>query len=56
MIGGVAPDDAPRRLDIEMVLLGGRTDTLSEFRSRAAAAGLEVVGMHDRLVELRHAL
>ena len=40
VIGGVAPDDAPRRLDIEMVLLGGRTDTLSEFRERAARAGL----------------
>jgi hypothetical protein len=41
--GGVAPDDAPRRLEIEMVLLGGRTDTLAAFRERAARAGLEVV-------------
>src|SRR4051794_16245681 len=56
VIGGVAPDDAPRRLDIEMVLLGGRTDTLSEFRERAARAGLRVVAMHGRLVELRHGL
>jgi hypothetical protein len=56
VIGGVAPDDAPRRLDIEMVLLGGRTDTLSEFRERAARAGFAVVGMHGRLVELRHGL
>ncbi len=56
VIGGVAPDDEPRRLDIEMVLLGGRTDTLSEFRERAARAGLQVVGMHGRLVELRHGL
>jgi 2,7-dihydroxy-5-methyl-1-naphthoate 7-O-methyltransferase len=38
----VAPDDAPRRLTIEMVLLGGRTDTLTEFVGRAADAGLEV--------------
>ena len=41
--GGVAPDDAPRRLEIEMVLLGGRTDTLAAFRERAARAGLDVV-------------
>ena len=33
--GGVAPDDAPRRLEIEMVLVGGRTDTLATFRERA---------------------
>jgi hypothetical protein len=56
VIGGVAPDDAPRRLDIEMVLLGGRTDTLSEFRERAARVGFAVVGMHGRVVELRHGL
>jgi hypothetical protein len=43
VIGGVAPDDAPRRLDIEMVLLGGRTDTLAGFRERAARAGLAVI-------------
>ena len=43
VIGGVAPDDAPRRLEIEMVLCGGRTDTLQTFRERAAHAGLEVV-------------
>jgi hypothetical protein len=41
--GGVAPDDAPRRLEIEMVLLGGRTDSLAAFRERAARAGLEVI-------------
>ena len=41
--GGVAEDDAPRRLMIEMVLLGGTTDSLSAFRDRAAGAGLEVV-------------
>jgi 2,7-dihydroxy-5-methyl-1-naphthoate 7-O-methyltransferase len=42
VVGGVAPDDAPRRLTIEMVLVGGRTDTLTEFVGRAADAGLEV--------------
>jgi hypothetical protein len=41
--GGVAADAAPRRLMIEMVLLGGRTDSLAEFRERAARAGLDVV-------------
>jgi hypothetical protein len=41
--GGVAPDGAPRRLEIEMVLLGGRTDTLAAFRERAARAGLDVI-------------
>jgi len=56
VIGGVAPDDTPPRLDIEMVLLGGRTDSLSAFRERAARAGLEVVGMHGRVVELRRGL
>ncbi|MCD1260150.1 hydroxyneurosporene methyltransferase [Paenibacillus athensensis] len=42
VIGGVCPDDAPRRLDLEKVLLGGTTSTLSEFRRLAAAAGLVV--------------
>ena len=41
--GGVAADDEPRRLMIEMVLLGGRTDSLEAFRERAARAGLDVV-------------
>jgi hypothetical protein len=58
-MGGVAPDDAPRRLDIEMVLLGGRTDTLSEFRDRSARVGLAVVAASRQdsgryVVELRH--
>jgi hypothetical protein len=42
VVGGVAPDDAPRRLTIETVLVGGSTDTLTEFVTRAADAGLEV--------------
>jgi hypothetical protein len=41
--GGVAPDDAPRRLQIEMLLLGGTTDDLETFAHRARRAGLEVV-------------
>jgi hypothetical protein len=43
VIGGVAADDAPRRLVIEMVLVGGRTDSLVDFESRAARVGLAVL-------------
>jgi 2,7-dihydroxy-5-methyl-1-naphthoate 7-O-methyltransferase len=40
--GGVSPDDAPGSLTVEMVLLGGRNHTLTEFRELAREAGLEV--------------
>jgi len=40
--GGVSPDDAPAGLSIEMVLVGGKTNTLAEFRELAREAGLEV--------------
>jgi hypothetical protein len=43
VLGGVAPDGAPRRLTIEMVLVGGTTDSVAEFRDVAGRAGLEVV-------------
>ena len=43
VLGGVAPDDAPRRLDPEMLLVGGRTSSLARFREQARDAGLEVV-------------
>jgi 2,7-dihydroxy-5-methyl-1-naphthoate 7-O-methyltransferase len=43
VMGGVSPDDAPRRLVIEMVLVGGVTNSLAEFRELAGRAGLEVV-------------
>ncbi len=39
--GGVSPEDAPRLLAIEMVLLGGKTNTVAEFRGLAHAARLE---------------
>ena len=42
VLGGVAAADTPRRLTIEMVLLGARSSTLTEFRGLAAEAGLEV--------------
>jgi SAM-dependent methyltransferase len=42
VLGGVAADDAPRRLAIEMVLVGGRSNTLAEFGTLAREAGLAV--------------
>jgi len=43
ILGGVSPDDTPHRLTIEMVLLGGTTNRMAEFRKLAAEAGLEVI-------------
>jgi hypothetical protein len=43
VLKGVGPDDAPRGLVIEMVLLGGKHRTVAEFRELARAAGLEVL-------------
>jgi len=40
--GGVSPDDAPASLSIETVLVGGKINTLAEFRELAREAGLEV--------------
>lgn len=40
--GGVSPDDAPASLSIETVLVGGKTNTLAEFRELAREAGLKV--------------
>jgi hypothetical protein len=42
VLSGVAPDDAPRPLTIEMVLLGGKHRSVSEFRELAREAGLEM--------------
>jgi SAM-dependent methyltransferase len=43
ILKGVGPDDAPKRLSIEMVLLGGKYRTVAEFRGLARQAGLEVL-------------
>ena len=43
VMGGVEPDDAPRRLSIEMVLLGATHNSVAEFRELAGRAGLQVV-------------
>jgi SAM-dependent methyltransferase len=58
VMGGVRPDDAPRRLGIDMVLTGSRTNTVEEFRDLAGEAGLEIVAARARqtgglVVELR---
>ncbi|HEX6473380.1 MAG TPA: methyltransferase [Streptosporangiaceae bacterium] len=43
IMGGVSPDGVPRRLTPEMVLVGGRTSTVTEFTELARRAGLRVV-------------
>jgi hypothetical protein len=47
VLKGVGADESPRRLAIEMVLLGGKYRTLAEFSELARQAGLEVVA-HGR--------
>jgi 2,7-dihydroxy-5-methyl-1-naphthoate 7-O-methyltransferase len=42
VLGGVVPDDAPRGVSIEMVLVGGKHRTVAEFRELARKVGLEV--------------
>ncbi len=42
VVGGVSADGAPKGLEIEMVLVGGRTNTLEGFGEQARRAGLEV--------------
>jgi 2,7-dihydroxy-5-methyl-1-naphthoate 7-O-methyltransferase len=42
VLKSVSSDDEPRGIMIEMVLLGGKHRSLSEFRLLAQAAGLEI--------------
>jgi SAM-dependent methyltransferase len=42
VIGGVSPDDQPGRLEIETVLVGGKSRTLARFADLAAASNLTV--------------
>ena len=42
VIGGVAPDDRSRRLEVEMLLAGGRSDTVATFSELVGRAGVEV--------------
>jgi len=43
VLGGVAPDETPRSLGIDMLVAGGKTSTLSQFTGLARQAGLDVV-------------
>ena len=42
VLGGVSPNEAPGGVSVELVLLGGKDRTLSEFGELADAAGLAV--------------
>jgi hypothetical protein len=42
VIGGVAADEAPRSLGIDMLVAGGKTSTLTQFTELARQAGLEI--------------
>jgi len=42
VLGGVEPDEAPRSLGIDMLVAGGKYDTLTRFKQLAAQAGLDV--------------
>ena len=48
VLGGVVPDGAPRPLAIDIVLLGGRDNTVTEFRELARQAGLDLVAAEER--------
>ena len=43
VLGGVGPDEAPRPVSIEMILVGGKQRTVAEFTDLAREAGLEVL-------------
>jgi hypothetical protein len=49
IIGGVYPDGVPRPISVDMLLVGGHHNTLSEFRVLAREAGLDVVAAVDGL-------
>ena len=48
ILKSVGPDDAPKDLVIEMVLLGGKHRTVSEFRELAREAGLELTAAGEQ--------
>ena len=43
VLGGVAADETPRSLGIDMLVAGGKTSTLSQFTELASLAGLDVI-------------
>ena len=48
VLGGVVPDGTPRPIAIDMLLLGGRSNTVTEFRGLARKAGLDVIAAADQ--------
>lgn len=48
VLSGVTLNDEPPPLTIEMILLGGKVNTVAEFRELARSAGLEVVAVQKR--------
>jgi hypothetical protein len=61
VLKGFAAEEAPKRLEIEQVLAGGKVRTVSEFRELARESGLEVVAAGQQadgyfVVECRPAL
>jgi hypothetical protein len=42
VLKSVGPDHAPKKLEIETVLVGGKRRTVAEFRELARQAALEV--------------
>ena len=43
ILGGVSDDETPRSLGIDMLVAGGKTNTLTQFTQLARQAGLEIV-------------
>ncbi len=43
ILGGVSADETPRSLGIDMLVAGGKTNTLTQFTELARQAGLEIV-------------
>jgi hypothetical protein len=43
VLGGVAADDAPRSLGIDMLVAGGKINTITRFTELARQAGLDVI-------------
>lgn len=48
VLKSVGPDDAPKELMVEMVLLGGKRRTVTQFREIAWQAGLELINAQQQ--------
>jgi 2,7-dihydroxy-5-methyl-1-naphthoate 7-O-methyltransferase len=49
--GGIRPDDAPPRIEIDKLVTGGRDRPLREFRAMAEAVGADIAATHVGAVE-----